>query len=69
MRDISAENWTALQQRQLMPRDFIWFVVKDRTTGAAVTDGYWWDIGSITAQYIDPEPGASARGPGPAPAR
>ena len=57
MRDISAENWTALQQRKLMPRDFIWFVVKDRTTHAAVTDGYWSDIGSITAQYIDPDTG------------
>ena len=42
---------------ELMPRDFIWFVVKDRTTGAAVTDGYWSDIGSITAQYIDPDTG------------
>jgi hypothetical protein len=57
MRDISAGNWTALQQRQLMPRDFIWFVVRDRNTGAAVTDGYWSDIGEITAQYIDPDTG------------
>jgi hypothetical protein len=57
MRDISAGNWTALQQRQLMPRDFIWFVVRDRNTGAAVTDGYWSDVGEITAQYIDPDTG------------
>jgi len=57
MRDISAGNWTALQQRQLMPRDFIWFVVRDRNTGAAVTDGYWSDIGEISAQYIDPDTG------------
>ena len=57
MRDISAGNWTALQQRQLMPRDFIWFVVRDRTTGATVTDGYWSDVGDITAQYIDPDTG------------
>jgi hypothetical protein len=57
MRDISAANWTALQQRQLMPRDFIWFVVRDRITGAPVTDGYWSDVGEISAQYIDPDTG------------
>ena len=57
MRDISAGNWTALQQRQLMPRDFIWFVVRDRITGSPVTDGYWSDVGEITAQYIDPDTG------------
>ena len=57
MRDISAANITALQNRILMPRDFIWFVVRDRTTGAAVTDGYWSDIGEISAQYVDPDTG------------
>ena len=57
MRDITAENWTALQQRAVMPRDFIWFVVRDRTTGGAVTDGYWSDIGTISAQIIDPDTG------------
>jgi len=59
MRDISAANLTALQDRILMPRDFIWFVVKDRTTGAAVTDGYWSDVGDITAQYVDPDTGGT----------
>jgi hypothetical protein len=43
----------------LMPRDFIWFVVKDRTSGAAVTDGYWSDIGIITADIIDPDTGGT----------
>jgi hypothetical protein len=57
VRDISPENYTALQNRILMPRDFIWFVVRDRTTGAAVTDGYWSDIGDISAQYVDPDTG------------
>jgi hypothetical protein len=59
MRDISAANLTALQGRQLMPRDFIWFVVKDRTTGAPVTDGYWSDVGSITASIVDPDTGGT----------
>ena len=57
MRDISAANYTALQDRILMPRDFIWFVVRDRTDGSPVTDGYWSDIGSITADVIDPDTG------------
>lgn len=59
MRDISAGNYTALQNRILMPRDFIWFVVKDRSTGAAVTDGYWSDVGSIDAQLVDPDTGGT----------
>lgn len=59
MRDISTANHDALAQRILMPRDFIWFVVKDRTTGAAVTDGYWSDIGSITAPLVDPDTGGT----------
>ena len=57
MRDISSANYDALQQRILMPRDFIWFVVRDRTTGDPVTDGYWSDIGDITAQIINPDTG------------
>jgi len=57
MRELSTENWAALQQRALMPRDFIWFVVRDRTSGAPVTDGYWSDIGNITASVVDPDSG------------
>ena len=60
MRDISAPNYDALAKRQLMPRDFIWFVVRDRTTGAAVTDGYWSDVGSITADVVDPDTGGTS---------
>jgi hypothetical protein len=59
VRDISSANYTALQNRILMPRDFIWFVVKDRGTGAAVTDGYWSDIGSIIADIVDPDTGGT----------
>ena len=61
---------TALQNRILMPRDFIWFVVRDRTTGAAVTDGYWSRHRRDQRRSISiPTPAASVRGPGPAPAR
>jgi len=60
MRGISAANYTALQNRVLLPRDFVWFVVRDRTTGAPVTDGYWSDIGPITADVIDPDTGGTS---------
>jgi hypothetical protein len=56
---LSGPNFTALQQRRLKPRDFIWFVVRDRDTGNPVTDGYWSDIGSIDAQVIDPDTGST----------
>jgi hypothetical protein len=59
MRALSSANYTALQQRQLLPRDFIWFVVRDRTSGAPVTDGYWSDVGSISADIIDPDTGGT----------
>ena len=59
MRDISAANYDALSKRILMPRDFIWFVVRDRSSGAAVTDGYWSDIGDITADVVDPDTGGT----------
>lgn len=57
MRDITPETYEALQARRLVARDFIWFVVKDRDSGAAVTDGYWSDVGEVSAQVIDPNSG------------
>lgn len=57
MRHVSAENLAALGARQLVARDFLWVVVRDRTTGAAVTDGLWSDVGNVTADVIDPDTG------------
>lgn len=51
--------YAALQARRLVARDFIWFVVRTRDTGAAVTDGYWSDVGDVTADVIDPETGGT----------
>jgi len=56
---LSAENFAALQARQLIARDFIWFVVRDRDTGGPVSDGYWSDVGSIAAAVIDPDTGST----------
>lgn len=58
-RSLSAENFAALQGGTLVARDFIWFVVRDRDTGDDVFDGYWSDIGTVTAAVIDPETGGS----------
>lgn len=58
-RSLSAANYAALQAHQLVSRDFIWFVVRDRSTGAPVTDGYWSDVGSITASVVDPDTGGT----------
>ena len=57
MRDISGANYDALQDRRLVARDFIWFQVRDLTTGAPVTDGYWSDVGDVNAEIIDPDTG------------
>lgn len=56
-RQISPENLLALQSRQLVARDFLWLVVRDRSTGASVTDGLWSDVGNISAQVINPDTG------------
>jgi hypothetical protein len=59
MRSDSEENVAASQDRRLLARDFIWFQVKDRTSGDPVFDGYWSDVGTITAPVIDPNTGGS----------
>jgi hypothetical protein len=59
VRSISAENQAALDAGTLVARDFVWFVVRNRDTGADVTDGYWSDVGTITASVINPDTLAS----------
>lgn len=58
-RSLSPDVYAALKARRLVARDFLWFEVKDRQTGATVYDGYWSDVGSITAAVIDPNTGGS----------
>jgi len=57
VRQISPENLAALQARQLVARDFLWLVVRARSTGAQVTDGLWSDVGNVSADVIDPDTG------------
>lgn len=53
-RSIQAANHEALKSRRLESRGFVWFVVRDRASGAPVYDGYWSDSGTIDAEVIDP---------------
>lgn len=56
-RYISAENQAALEANRLVPRDFVWFVARNRSTGEPVYEGLWSDIGGVTASVIDPTTG------------
>jgi hypothetical protein len=58
-RSISTANQAALEARALVARDFLWIEVKDRDTGAIVTDGMWSDYGTIDAAVMDPDTGLS----------
>jgi hypothetical protein len=56
---LDSGTYTALQDNRLVSRDFVWFIVRDRSTGGPVTDGYWSDVGTISAQVIDPATGGT----------
>lgn len=52
-RSVSSSILTALQARVLVPRDFLWLTVKDRSTGAPFSYGLWTGLGPITVPVID----------------
>lgn len=54
MRSISGTTQTALNQRQIRVRDFIWLEVRSRVDGTPFSVGYWSDVGSINADVINP---------------
>jgi hypothetical protein len=47
----------ALQARQLVARDFLWIVARDRETNVPVPDGMWSDVGNVAASVINPDTG------------
>lgn len=57
MRNLSAENYAALQARQLVARDFLWLVARDRSTGASFSYGFWSDVGDVQAPILNPNTG------------
>jgi len=58
-KSLDLDVYNALKARRLVPRDLVWFVVRDRETGAPVTDGYWSDVGTRVLSVIDPETGGA----------
>lgn len=50
---LSAELQTALDQRLVIPRDFIWFEVINRDTGNPYAEGYWSGIETVNATVRD----------------
>src|ERR1700748_3969460 len=58
-RSLSDANFAAIQQRRIVPRDFIWLIARDRTTLAPVAEGVWSGQGNFTAAVIDPHTGGS----------
>lgn len=68
-RNVSEENLAALSARQLVARDFLWIVARNRDTGEPVTEGLWSDVGDVTATVVHPDTGLPVertwRGSGP----
>jgi hypothetical protein len=58
-RSLSDANFAAIQQRRIVPRDFIWLIARDRSSGAPVAEGVWSGQGNFTAAVIDPHTGGS----------
>lgn len=57
MRSISEENFVALQEGQLVARDFLSITGRVRETGALVSDHLWSDVGTRLLPVIDPNSG------------
>jgi hypothetical protein len=55
MRSFPETTLSALTLRTLVARDFLWIEGRDRDTGAAVTNGLWSDVGSVSVQVMNPE--------------
>lgn len=52
MKQISSENQTALNNRVLIPRDFLWIVAKDKETEEPVSVGFWSGIENISSVLV-----------------
>jgi len=59
MRTLPAGALTALSSGSVTIRDFLWLEVRDRTTGALYPVGFWSDLGTVSANVIDPRTGST----------
>lgn len=55
MRQISTENQLALNQRQLIARDFLWIIARNRETNEPEAVGFWSDIENASVYVLDPD--------------
>lgn len=59
MRSLPAGAQAALDARAITLRDFIWLVARDRSDDSAVSVGYWSDVGTVSAQVVNPMTGGT----------
>lgn len=58
MRVIPVSTQALLEAKTLVTRDFMRITARVRATGEPITEGFWSDIGDVTAQVIDADSGA-----------
>ena len=57
MRVIPVSTQALLEAQTLVVRDFMRITARVRDTGAPVTEGFWSDLGDVSAQVIDADTG------------
>lgn len=57
MRVIPVNTQAALEADTLVTRDFMRITGRVRATGAPISEGFWSDVGEVTAQVIDVDTG------------
>lgn len=58
MHSYDAATIAALAARRLIPRDFLWIVARNRSTGSPVSVGFWSDVSNVTAPVLNPDTGS-----------
>lgn len=57
MRVIPVNTQVLLEAETLVVRDFMRITARVRATGAPITEGFWSDVGPVTAQVMDAQTG------------
>ena len=57
MRSIPVNTQALLEAQTLVVRDFMRITGRVRATGAPITEGFWSDLGDVSAQVIDADTG------------
>jgi len=57
MRDIPVSTQALLEAQTLVTRDFMRITGRVRATGEPITEGFWSDVGNVSAWVVDAETG------------